>query len=732
MIKYRPDIDGLRAFAVIAVIIFHFNNAFLTGGFIGVDIFFVISGFIITMAIYPDIDKNRFSFISFYYRRIKRILPLVYFVSFSVVAYAYYLYTPNDFIGIADSIRYSSGFISNILFYKRIGYFAPASETVPLLHTWSLSIEEQFYLLFPVLLIGITKLFKFKGVVICLFFSLIGLTAYSQYSVLNNPSGAYLLIQNRGFELLVGAILAILLSKNKLNITDKNTLNIIGFASILILCCFYFFFNKNYDFPGVFALIVSLATAGVIFSGKENNTFVSKFLSIPALVYIGKISFSLYLWHWVVIAFYRYRFETFTLTGYYISLLIIIFLSLFSYYLIEKQLRYSRFNFKQTFLFFFVTPLIFTFCFSEIFIKGQYYFSLVLILYSVFVVFVNNQIKSLTQESNVSKRTVFLFYFFVPLLIAQGVAKTITSFDGIPERFNKESLSIYKYSFRDFNDFKDPSLQITPFTKEEGIDHYIIGDINQKDNPSAIIWGDSHAAHLRGAFNELGKKYHKSFIYAGFGGCPPILDLKFHKSLLSKQQCYNTNNAVIDFIKKSNIKNIIIAGRWSMYFNGSRSKNEAGHQDYAFDDIDHNYSIENNQRVVKKGIKKTISTLLSFHKNVFVVEQIPEFEFNSNNCLFKNKAFNLHESCNMDVLNIHKRQQKLDVFFSSLEKEFPLASFIKPSKYLCNNEVCFSFIKDTPIYKDDDHLNIDGSKILFFDFLNDNIASSQFKSFVLQ
>lgn len=173
-IEYRADVDGFRAFAVLMVIIFHMNANWIPGGFIGVDIFFVISGFIITSAIYPQILQKEFSFNLFYIKRIKRILPLFYLVATVSLIFAYILYTPNDFVGFADSMRYASSFIANVYFEKNNGYFAAASETLPLLHTWSLSIEEQFYFIWPVVLILASRYLKPRLFGLCISIIMLG------------------------------------------------------------------------------------------------------------------------------------------------------------------------------------------------------------------------------------------------------------------------------------------------------------------------------------------------------------------------------------------------------------------------------------------------------------------------------------------------------------------------------------------------------------------------------
>lgn len=209
-LKYRADIDGLRAIAVLMVVLFHMNAYWIPGGFIGVDIFFVISGYIITSAIYPQIVNKEFSFNQFYVKRIKRILPLFYLVAMTSLVFAYWLYTPNDFMGFADSLRYASTFIANVYFEKHSGYFAPTSETLPLLHTWSLSIEEQFYFVWPMVLILAARYLNSRFFWGVMFATLVGFIGYSEYMARLGGSSGYYLIQSRAFELLMGALLAIM------------------------------------------------------------------------------------------------------------------------------------------------------------------------------------------------------------------------------------------------------------------------------------------------------------------------------------------------------------------------------------------------------------------------------------------------------------------------------------------------------------------------------------------
>lgn len=205
--KYRADIDGLRAIAVLAVMAFHFNSQWLPGGFIGVDVFFVISGFIITRIIYAEINADKFKFSNFYIKRIKRILPLFYLVSITSLLISWLIFTPDDLVRFADSLRYASVFIANTYFEKNSGYFAPAAESLPLLHMWSLSVEEQFYFLWPLLLFALVKYLPAKHIKVLLLAFCVVLIGVSEYAARGSEAAAYFLIQNRASELMMGALL---------------------------------------------------------------------------------------------------------------------------------------------------------------------------------------------------------------------------------------------------------------------------------------------------------------------------------------------------------------------------------------------------------------------------------------------------------------------------------------------------------------------------------------------
>ncbi|WP_392551276.1 acyltransferase family protein [Orbus wheelerorum] len=465
-LKYRSDIDGLRAIAVLAVIIFHLNNSWLHGGFIGVDIFFVISGYLITKIIYSDIQNNQFSFKVFYQRRINRILPVFFVVMFCTTVVAWYLLLPDEFMLFLKSLKSTTYFWENMFFAQNTGgYWDQSAEIMPILHTWSLAVEEQFYILFPfilLLLIGIRYQSKFnliklnaKAILICLI--LIALASFvlaqlSSKSVFLTKYNYYSLFTGRAGELLIGSIIGILslhrnkelLAKapcdnsNKIMQNCYNLLTILGLIAVVL--SIIYISGKNL-FPSFWAVIPTVGT-GLILYFFHPKTIVAKGLSLKPLVFIGKISYSLYLWHWPVIVLARkYLFvEQFTsIKQYFIVALTTIILSLLTYYFIETPARKKN--------------------------------------------------KSFTFS--------FIAYYLIPSLIILGIYEIQKKTEFLDFRYEKR-MALYNLQ----KQFLNPESN---FCHNNIIGNCIFGDL--KKEPKVLLIGDSNAAHYAPYLDEAGKKY---------------------------------------------------------------------------------------------------------------------------------------------------------------------------------------------------------------------------------
>ena len=346
--KYRAEIDGLRALAVLPVILFHAGFELFSGGFVGVDVFFVISGYLITTIIISEMAEGKFSIVNFYERRARRILPALFFVMLMCLPFAWMWLTPNDLKDFGQSLVAVSTFSSNILFWRESGYFDTAAELKPLLHTWSLAVEEQYYILFPIFLMFTWRL-GLKWILILLSMVFLVSLGIAQWGAYNSPSAAFFLLPARGWELLVGVFAAFYLKYNThLKSHSLNqALSLIGFGMIVYSIIS---FDKNTAFPSLYALIPTIGT-GLLILCAVPKTLIHKLLSLKFIVGIGLLSYSAYLWHQPLLAFARHR-----LLGEFSDVILIVLcvaslaMAWFSWRFVETPFR-NRQRFNRTSIF---------------------------------------------------------------------------------------------------------------------------------------------------------------------------------------------------------------------------------------------------------------------------------------------------------------------------------------------------------------------------------------------
>ena len=305
--KYRPEIDGLRAIAILPVIFFHVGFETFSGGYTGVDVFFVISGFLITTIIYSELEQQKFSIINFYERRSRRILPLLFFVLLITFPFAWISLFQVDMVDYFESLVSTSLFYSNFLFAFEANYFDASVELKPLLHTWSLAVEEQYYILFPLLMIMLWK-FNLKKIVLTLLvvFAVISFII-AEWASINYPTHNFYLLPSRAWELAVGALMAIAIKKSLFKKLRDNsilseTLSLLGFLLILIG---FFIIKHDTPFPGVYAIFPTFGSVLVIGFANSKN-IIGKLLSMRVFVFVGLISYSAYLWHHPLFAFAKH------------------------------------------------------------------------------------------------------------------------------------------------------------------------------------------------------------------------------------------------------------------------------------------------------------------------------------------------------------------------------------------------------------------------------------------
>ncbi|MDE0859197.1 MAG: acyltransferase family protein [Akkermansiaceae bacterium] len=358
--KFSPEINGLRAVAVIAVIIFHLDESWLPLGYIGVDIFFVLSGFLITKIILREIDLGKFKLSNFITRRIKRIFPALFAVLFVSSLVAILVFSSADHRSYFRSLRYAAAQGSNFFFAENSGYFDVSNQFKALLHTWSLGVEEQFYLFWPILLMLITKL-RCPRV---LFF---GLTIASSFAIMihlqkEEDFSAFYMIYARAWQFAMGGILTSLLLKK----ISRKSCEILAFISLACLVGPSLFYSAVEGQEVLMSIIICLGVCGIIYASQHHATMVGRVLSLKPMLFIGAISYSLYLWHWPVIVFYNYI-QNISLTSKGIleeaslgvmDLTLILglcfALAILSYRRIENRFRYIECSHKKVFIFAFV------------------------------------------------------------------------------------------------------------------------------------------------------------------------------------------------------------------------------------------------------------------------------------------------------------------------------------------------------------------------------------------
>jgi peptidoglycan/LPS O-acetylase OafA/YrhL len=334
---YRKEIDGLRALAVIPVVLYHAGFGLFSGGFLGVDVFFVISGYLITTIILDDFDNDNFSILKFYQRRIRRILPVLILVIIFCTFFSFILMTRTEIGIFSQSVISTIFFFSNFFFWKTSPYFQSESELIPLLHTWSLSIEEQFYLFFPLVLIIIYKINKKYIFITILSGTIISFLICLYLSLKSSGVFNFYFTFSRAWEIGAGCLTACLIKNyHKKNYIKLNSA--LSFLGILLILFSFIFLSKDQSHPSMFTLIPIIGTILIIVFADE-GTLVKKILSTKILVFIGLISYSLYLWHQPLFVFSRLysNYDNFLLK--IVLIIISVILSILSYYYVEKRFR---------------------------------------------------------------------------------------------------------------------------------------------------------------------------------------------------------------------------------------------------------------------------------------------------------------------------------------------------------------------------------------------------------
>lgn len=498
--KYRPDIDGLRAIAVMSIVIFHLGIGIFPGGFVGVDIFFVISGYLISKIIYAQ--SGSFSIADFYVRRSRRILPaLIATVIASSIAAMSILYA-SERVDFAKSAMASMLFSANIYFYSVLNYFSPSADQIPLLHLWSLGVEEQFYIFFPLIAIAVMRRWPTRLPVV-LSTLMLGSLAASIWMLSVNPQAAFYLIPFRGFELLIGCLVALPSMKLPKSPMVSALISIAGLACIATAV---FMYGHETKFPGLAAILPCIGSALVIVGGTMPGGIVARAIGARPFAYVGRISYSLYLVHWPIIVFGKRLYPGMNAAQFGgCALIASLLLAVISYHFVEQTFRHGP--------------------------RGQHARPVLL----------------------VSAASILC------VVLALGFAVQQKGFSRGDDARTQKVLAFLNYNpnpaFKTRTCFLDPD--------QKGTDVDFSPCLPQGPGPKAMLWGDSHAANLAYGFETSFRERGYSFGFVSASACPPILGI----DKAARPFCRGFNDIAAELILKVHPKILVMAASWDEVVN---------------------------------------------------------------------------------------------------------------------------------------------------------------------
>lgn len=652
-LNYRSDIDGLRAVAVLPVILFHAGVGVFSGGFVGVDVFFVISGFLITQIIINEIEKKEFSIVSFYERRARRILPALFVVMAVSLVGGWLWMLPNQLKDYSQSLVAVSLFASNVLFWKKDNYFSSAAEEKPLLHTWSLAVEEQFYLLFPILMLFLWRLGRDRVFIMVVAMAFISLML-SEWGGRHAPVANFYLAPTRMWELLAGSILAFLVNRK---IEPNGALALLGLIGV---CVSIFAFDEFTPFPGLYAILPVAGTAFVIaFSGPGTITY--KILSSKALVGIGLISYSAYLWHQPIFSFVRIKsFSSPPITLMLLMSLISIGLGYLSWRFVERPFR-SKSQFSRRYIF--------------------------------------------------STSAVGLLLFMI-------IGLTGHFMEGYGFRFSPESREILRTNMSVFEDKISACwdrIESSP-NIEGGCE---LGVTN--GDPDFALIGDSHAGAIQNEISSVAKEYGLRGIGLSYRSCPPLINVDpVDRQSASALSCKALrNNLFSDEAIQKLPKYIVVLARWPLLIEKERYVNGSGYQESGSSWVWDLGSTSGRDYSESMGgvIVSSFDKFISAGKTLVVIYPIPEMGWSVPEYLAKAEHSKIE-------LNNEVASESYDRFLERNKNAYSvLASVGKgeriinvyPEDVLCDKNVksiCHAYFNGHSLYYDDDHLSGYGAKLL--------------------
>lgn len=661
MIAYRPEIDGLRAVAIASVVLFHSGASAFSGGYVGVDIFFVISGYLITSIILKADASGGFSYLDFYARRARRILPALLAMTAIVTAVCLAVLLPSDLVQYGKILIYTILFGANFRLTGTPAYFDTASQENPLLHMWSLSVEEQFYLLWPTLLVAAMAFLSPRGTRLAVAILALASLVCAQILVQSWPKSAFYHLPSRGWELLAGAMLAMGFAPTIKARALAEVLSMLGLALMLVPV---FLYDKETVFPGLSALPPVLGCALVIHAEGAFRTRVGALLSLPPVVFLGLISYSLYLWHWPVFALPSYvLMREFTAPETALLIALALVLGTLSWRFVERPFRKAP-------------P------------------------------------KAATVAPPARAWPAALAAFpltrtaYAAVALAAGLAASGSYFQkskGAAWRLPEEVLALdHQAQSSDFiSCAREPErLKGLVECKSEGA-----------QTVNTVLWGDSHAKHYQ---RLIASVYGNTVAYL-YNGCIPVLGTYVvHRRFEGfERRCYEFKNEIFTKILKTMPKIVILAGRWtsSEYFPYDQEDRPKG---YFVPTEDDTKNFPHSLEVFENGLQHTVAMLTQRGIKVILMGQVPEFKVAVSHCLAIRKRLHLSDTrCFLIPRSeVERRQRNVNRILRSIASGDPNVAVYWPFDYFCDENSCYAKRDGNVYYRDDNHITGDASSEL--------------------
>jgi len=646
MMKYRPDIDGLRAIAVLPVVFYHAGLPGFSGGFVGVDVFFVISGYLITRIIHDEMLEGRFSILSFYERRARRILPALFVVLAASLAAGWLWLAPDEYGGMARSAGATLLFVSNMWFWQNSGgYFEGGTDYFPLLHTWSLAVEEQFYIGFPLLLIVLVRLGRRATLGVTLALVVVSL-ALAIWATPRMPSASFYLLPTRIWELGIGSLLALELAPGHAPRWAREAVAALGLAAIGLAVTLY---DGATSFPGLAALPPVLGAAALIWAGGHGQTLAGRLLSWRPVVFIGLLSYSLYLWHWPIMAFARNRLFSVELpAAWQAGTILLAFAAAWaSWRFVERPFRAGQTRSLGRGPIFALSGL-----------------GMGALGAAAALVFVTGGVESRFSTGQLAREAA-LIPPNEPDWRCNGIAQQVCDFGGA-----------------------------APGTA-----------------PSWAVWGDSHADSLLPAIGSVAAGQGRTVLFSSKGNCPPFPGLQRSDMPPSENAtCSKLNQAMLKAILDDpQIETVFLGARWGIYVEGTGLPAEgmplfaivAEANPTAADP-------ELNGKVVLAALEELATKLQGAGKNLVLVGPVPEMSWHAYNQQRAAALFGVPMPGRLPELSdIANRQARTNAILMAVARQEGVL-FIPLSPSLCR-PVCPIQGGQLAWYRDNNHLTAEGA-----------------------